>query len=117
MVDKFSVLFASGVVIDGAIFVLALMLVICSEFRSKAYWLLGYAISAIYGDYNLGIEMRDKALGSSLATTITLPPTLDFIVDLFGRIALLVAIWMFFALLKKWGNGVKSKHLTLAGRF
>jgi hypothetical protein len=73
------------------------------------WWLLTYAVAAMYGDYNLGIEMRDKALGSTLAGAITLPPTLDFIVDLCGRIALLVAIWMFVGVLKR---PVHHEHIS-----
>lgn len=101
MFGKFTWSFSSSVIIDGGLLVLALCLTVRREFRSLGFWLLAYAISALYGDYNLGVEIRDKALGSSVAAAITLPPMLDFIVDLCGRIALLVAIWVFFVLLRR----------------
>lgn len=102
MFGKFTWSFSSSAIIDGALLVLALCLTLRREFRFLGFWLLAYALSAIYGDYNFGIEMRDKALGTALADRITFSPTIDFIVDLCGRIALLVAIWLFFALLRRW---------------
>ena len=102
MLDRFTWIFSSSALIDGALLVLALCLIIRREFRSIGLWLVGYALCALYGDYNFGMERRDKALGTTLAATFTFPPSLDFIVDLVGRIALLIAIWMFFALIKHW---------------
>jgi len=94
-------MFSSSALIDGSLAVLALCLIVHSQFRSIGLWLLVYAVSAIYGDYNFGMETRDKALGTAFANTFTLPPMLDFIVDLAGRIALLIAIWTFFSWLRR----------------
>jgi hypothetical protein len=100
--DRFTWIFSSSALIDGALLVLALLSTARREFKPVGLFLLSYAISALYGDYNLGMEMRDKALATAFATSFTLPPSLDFIVDLVGRIALLIAIWMSFALIKHW---------------
>ena len=105
MFDRFTWMFSSSALIDGALTVLALCLIVQREFRSVGLWLFAYALSAIYGDYNFGMETRDRALGTTFAITFTLPPMVDFIVDLCGRLALLVAIWMFFALLRRLSVG------------
>lgn len=105
MFDRFTWMFSTSALIDGALMVLALCLIIHREFRSIGFWLVAYAVSAIYSDYNFGMEMRDKALGTTFATTFTFPPAIDFTADLMGRVALLVAIWLFFGWVKRRMHG------------
>jgi hypothetical protein len=96
MFDRFTILFSLSVIGDRIVFVLALMLIVRRQFGSIGYWLLVYAISALYGDYHFGMETRQKALYGAVNYNMLLPPTASFVVDLLGRIVLLIAIWMFF---------------------
>jgi hypothetical protein len=97
MLDPFNILFLLAVLIDLSVLCLAVGLLTRAAFRSKAYWLLAYALATLIVDYATAIVKIDRALGrgGALFERVALPRHINLLIDLSGRIALLIAIWLF----------------------
>lgn len=97
-------LFSLAVLADLSILILALVLMLHSTCRSRAYLLLTYAVTTgLNNDYVFAVKAIDRALGrrGALLHSITLAPDVNFALDLMGRIALLIVIWLFLSHLIK----------------
>jgi hypothetical protein len=114
MPDRFETVLFLAILTEWSVLVLALVLLMRPAFRSKAYWLLAYAITGLYSDYLIGIGAIDRALGYDgvLLRRVALPPTVNFILDFSGRIVLLIAIWLFFLHVMKAGRGNSTASRT-----
>lgn len=97
MFDPSNILFLFAILIDLSLLVLAIGLVARPIFRSKACWLLAYVLTALNSDYATAIVKIDRALGRGgrLFEQLALPRDINFLIGLAGRIALLIAIWLF----------------------
>jgi hypothetical protein len=88
---------ALAVLADLSLLVLALVLMTQPACRSKSCLLLVYALTTgLNNDYVVTIKAFDRALGrdGALVHSITLAPVINFALDLSGRIALLIVIWL-----------------------
>jgi hypothetical protein len=94
---RFESVLLLAILTELSVVVLAIVLIMRSEFRSKAYWLLAYAITGIYSDYVIAIGAIDRALGhdGDLLRRATLPSAINFVLEFSGRVALVIAIWLF----------------------
>jgi hypothetical protein len=94
---RFEIVLLLAILTELSVLVLAIVLIVRPEFRSKAYWLLAYAITGIYSDYVIAIEAIDRALGhdGDLLRRATLPSAINFALEFSGRVALVIAIWLF----------------------
>jgi hypothetical protein len=103
MFALFDGLFLLTVLSELSLLVLAIALVLRPASRSKAILLLGYVVTALNSVYGTAMVKIDRALGrgGSLWHRAALPAEINFVVDLAGRIALLIAIWLFVAHLIK----------------
>jgi hypothetical protein len=93
-----------AVLADLSLLVVALVLVMRPACRSKAFLLLTYTLTTgLNNDYVVSIQAIDRALGrdGALVHSITLPPAINFALDLSGRIALLIVIWLVLVYLMK----------------
>jgi hypothetical protein len=97
MFALFDVLFLLTFAIELSLLVLAIALVARPASRSKAFWLLIYAVTALNSLYATAMAKIDRGLGrdGALFYRVALPRDINFVVDLAGRIALLIVIWLF----------------------
>ena len=100
---RFEILYLLAVLVELSLLILALALLAQPAFRSKAYWLLAYVITALNSDYATAMVKIDRALGrdGALWRRVTLPADINYLLDVFGRCALLIAIWLFLMHLMK----------------
>lgn len=111
MLDRFATLFSMAVLIDLSILVVALTLAVHGVFRAKAYFLLTYALTAIYSDYGTLMVKLDKNFGrdGNLWHRVTLPADINYLLDLSGRLALLIVIWLF--LIRLWKTRTETDRI------
>lgn len=92
-----NILFLFTILIELSLLALAICLIARRSLRVKGCWLLAYVLTALNVDYGAAIVKIDRALGrqGSLFARVALPRDTNFIVDVLGRIALLIALWLF----------------------
>jgi hypothetical protein len=110
MLDPFNILFLFAILIELSLLVLAIYLIVRRTFRFKAYWLLAYVLTALNSDYATAVVKIDRALGrqGSLFERVALPRDVNFIIDVSGRIALLIVIWLFLVHFVKTRQGIHA---------
>lgn len=87
--------FALGLVVDVSLLYIAARWVFAGMFGWRARLLLLYAALSLNMDYALAIIKLDRILRwDGFWHRITLPTTVNFVIDLLSRFALLSAIWL-----------------------